>query len=103
MLAHAITMRVAGDRARLERVVAQLAALDPLAILRRGYTMVRDVDNRVLTSALALDADQEIPVQYHDGAVVARVSRVERHSPAGPHATSEDSDNAGLSRQSRQL
>ena len=91
MIAHIGMTRVAREAARHERLVAQLAALDPLAVLDRGYAIVRGLANQVLTSAATLEVHQSIRVQVHDGVIIARVLRV---SPAGPRLTSEDTDDA---------
>ena len=61
--------RVNGSKARLE-------ALSPLQILRRGYAIVRDLDNGTVVSSLAdTAAGHLLEIRVADGAFGARVER----------------------------
>lgn len=61
--------RVNGSKARLE-------ALSPLQILRRGYAIVRDLDNGTVVSTLAdTEAGHLLEIRVADGAFGARVER----------------------------
>lgn len=55
-LARAASWRVEGSRQRLAGSAGRLEALSPLAVLRRGYSVTRTRDGRVVT-----DADQVVP------------------------------------------
>jgi exodeoxyribonuclease VII large subunit len=50
----------------------QLHALDPNAVLRRGYAIVRK-DNRVVSSQKKLRTNDEIEISFHDGKTTSRV------------------------------
>jgi exodeoxyribonuclease VII large subunit len=60
-------LALAAKRERLETVAARLAQLDPSAVLRRGYTIVRDTSGRPVTVRAALTAGQDVSVQFADG------------------------------------
>jgi exodeoxyribonuclease VII large subunit len=67
-------------RARLERLRAELDHLDPHAVLRRGYSIVRDAAGHSIDAASRLYVGQEIGLVLADGTAQARVERVQ---PAG--------------------
>jgi exodeoxyribonuclease VII large subunit len=60
---------VATRRARLERAAGVLQALNPHAILTRGYTITMDLDGRPLTSARAIAPGMPLRTRFHDGEV----------------------------------
>ena len=60
-------------RARLEGFHRRLDALNPLAVLGRGYALVRTPQGTVLTSAAQVSAGDEIEVQLKDGTLAAEV------------------------------
>jgi exodeoxyribonuclease VII large subunit len=70
---HTIAHRAA---ARLERLCAELAHLDPKAVLTRGYSIVRDADGRLVTNAGQLSIGQAIGVVLAAGGAQARVEQV---------------------------
>lgn len=59
------------------RLCGQLEALSPLAVLGRGYTLVRGADGRLIPRAAALAVGDTVTVQFSDGAAEARVERIE--------------------------
>lgn len=61
----------------LRRLCAQVQALSPLAVLGRGYTLVRTPDGRLISRAAGLLPDDVVAVQFADGTVHARVETVE--------------------------
>jgi len=61
---------------RLERLAGELAHLGPLAVLKRGYSIVRDDEGRVVTAAAALQLGQAIDVVFAEGGAQARVQAV---------------------------
>ena len=75
-LSHGMDARLSAERERLGRLHAGLAALDPGAVLGRGYALVRH-GGQVLTSAREARAGMDLTVQLHDGSVAARVTGVE--------------------------
>ena len=60
----------------LTRLTAQLEALSPLAVLSRGYTMTQDDQGRVVTSAQALSAGDDLTVRFADGTAAVSVEAV---------------------------
>jgi exodeoxyribonuclease VII large subunit len=63
-------------RARFERLAGAVAQLDPTAVLTRGYSIVRDADGSVVTSARQLHVGQSIGLVLADGGAQARVEDV---------------------------
>lgn len=73
-LVQTVTLQVRGRRVALESLRARLNALDPLAILSRGYAVVTDLNtNRVVTAAADLAPGGRIEVRVADGLFTARV------------------------------
>ncbi|GAB4109327.1 MAG: exodeoxyribonuclease VII large subunit [Roseiflexaceae bacterium] len=66
---HQIDLR----RARLDGMVAKLHALNPTAILARGYALVRRADGTIVQEAAQLQAGDLVDVHVRDGSFVARV------------------------------
>jgi len=62
--------------ARLEQQLARHRLLDPRAVLRRGFAIVRTADGRVLPEAARVVADQRLELQLRDGTVRARAESV---------------------------
>lgn len=77
-LAHRMDARLLAERERLGRLHGALAALDPDAVLGRGYAVVRDAGGSVLTSVVAAQPEMEISIRLHDGRLSALVTNVER-------------------------
>jgi exodeoxyribonuclease VII large subunit len=71
------------NRAMLERRVASLEALSPVAILNRGYALVFDAEGRLVKDAARLRAGDEVSARLARGRVRARVSATEPES-GGP-------------------
>ncbi len=63
-------------RARLDRAVAGLEALSPLAVLERGYAIVlRSRDGRIVRSAAEVEPGDRIEARLHRGRLFALVER----------------------------
>jgi exodeoxyribonuclease VII large subunit len=73
MLNQAITevlaRQLAARRARLERAAGVLQALNPHAILTRGYTITTDAEGRPLACAKEVEAGMLLRTRFHDGEV----------------------------------
>jgi exodeoxyribonuclease VII large subunit len=65
--------------AMFSRCAAQLAALDPTAVLRRGYAMVLDANATVVTDAAQVAENAPLQVQLSKGLLDVRVQA--RHLP----------------------
>jgi len=74
-----------GRRARLQTVAARLQALDPHAVLARGYALATDADGRVVTDAARLSAGDELRLRLARGGARVRVLHGE---PDGKEAVS---------------
>lgn len=54
-------------KTRLEGAFRELKACDPYDVLNRGYAIVRDHENRVISRAGALKTGSDIRIQFRDG------------------------------------
>ncbi len=69
-----------GRQLRLQTLLARLQALDPHAVLARGFALATDAEGRIVTDAARLAAGDLLRLQFARGAASARVLR----SAAGP-------------------
>ena len=63
-------------RTELMRIRAQLAALDPSAVLERGYAILTDSDGHTLGGVTGLQTGDAVNIRMHDGAAGARVETI---------------------------
>lgn len=68
----AMTRRIEQPAARLERMAAQLQALNPEAILQRGYAIARGADGRAVRQTAQLPPGAPFTLHVSDGRVAAR-------------------------------
>ena len=73
----AVSRRLADKRQSMERVVASLAALNPLAVLGRGYALVQTEAGRVIPAAAALSVGERVSLRFADGKALVRVEEIE--------------------------
>ena len=64
-------------RAAWDRLVAELNGRSPLAILQKGYALVRTADGRPVTAIEAVKTDAELRVAFHRGEFHCRVESVD--------------------------
>jgi exodeoxyribonuclease VII large subunit len=64
-------LRLAGSEIARRR--AMLEAADPARILRRGFTLTRDADGRILRDPARLEDGDELVTQFADGSARSRV------------------------------
>ncbi len=76
--------RLAAARARLDALRAAHAALDPMAVLSRGYALVRDPSGRVLTKASDLAPGDRFGAVFRDGEVAALALGGDASAPSPP-------------------
>jgi len=74
-LNRAIDQRMRMAQSQLAQYQSVLAALDPTAILQRGYAIVRDEHGAIVRSVQAVGTDQPISIQLHDGSIDATTKR----------------------------
>ena len=65
--------RISASRLRFASAVAKLTALNPLAVLARGYGFVQDADGKTLTSVSQMTVGENIRVTMADGYAEAKV------------------------------
>jgi exodeoxyribonuclease VII large subunit len=63
----------AAGRARAERAEAGLRAMNPLAVLQRGYSITWGADGRAVRSATGVRAGERVTTQLADGRLVSDV------------------------------
>jgi exodeoxyribonuclease VII large subunit len=68
-VAETMSREVAARRARLERASGVLQALNPEAVLTRGYTITMDAEAHPFTSAAAIEPGTPLRTRFHDGEV----------------------------------
>ena len=62
---------------RLRALIGRLDAINPLAVLSRGYSVSKKADGGVVASAAALSAGENISILYADGEAKATVTEVQ--------------------------
>jgi exodeoxyribonuclease VII large subunit len=73
-LSSAIQQRLKTWHQSFARIAHTLDALSPLAVLERGYAICLTPEGRVIRSADAVNIDDEVKVQLHDGSLSAKVT-----------------------------
>ena len=68
--------RIADLHRRLELSKASLEALNPYAVLERGYALVTDTNGKAVQSVVALATGQKIHLRFHDGLTKVQVEEV---------------------------
>ena len=58
---------------RFHLALRALTACDPYTVLRRGYAIVRNVQEEIVGTARNLDEKSDISIQFHDGTLSAQV------------------------------
>jgi exodeoxyribonuclease VII large subunit len=71
--------RLSLARTELTKVRLQLAALNPSAVLERGYAIVTDVGGHALSSVSAMHQGDAVNIRIRDGAADARIERIYEH------------------------
>ena len=68
---------------RLKAIAGRLDAINPLAVLSRGYSVSKKDDGSVVSSAAKLEAGDNISILYADGEAKATVTEVKMNKKAG--------------------
>ncbi len=71
-------------RRRLQTLAAALEALDPHAVLARGYALVADADGQIVSDAARLAAGDLVRLRFARGSAAAQVTSVEPSVGEGP-------------------
>lgn len=83
-LRHALDAVLQLQQQRLQAQAQRLHALDPAAVLTRGYAWVEGADGRPVTSVQALAAGAAVQGVWADGRAALRVESVQPAGPSGP-------------------
>ncbi len=68
----AISMLYEREETYLKRASSLIAAYDPRAVLKRGYSLVK-MSGRVVSSKSSLKKGDEVTIEFHDGQETARI------------------------------
>ncbi len=71
--------RVSVARTELSRLQAQLRALDPSAVLERGYAILTDESGHALSGVSNMRTGDAVAIRMRDGTADARIERVNGH------------------------
>ncbi len=72
-VARAASANISGMRAEMNAAIARLAALDPKAVLARGYSIAYGPDGQVLTDSRQVKPGDEMSVKFGKGEVKTEV------------------------------
>lgn len=78
-LALSIQSSLALMRANLEKVRVHILAIDPLAVLERGYALVYNHDNELINSVSKTAIQEHLDVRFKDGWVAAEVKAIKKN------------------------
>jgi exodeoxyribonuclease VII large subunit len=84
VLAAGASQLLHGRQARLGTLEARLQALDPQAVLARGYALVTDARGGVVTDAARLAVGERLGLRFSRGGARARVEQVDAGGSDGP-------------------
>jgi exonuclease VII large subunit len=74
-------VRLERARSPIDRLAGQLAALNPLEVFRRGYSVVRRQDNqKVVDTIESAKVGMAIEVLLRDGRLMAQVDQIDAKS-----------------------
>ena len=76
MLDKAVEVIFAQKRGSFESVCSTLSAVNPLAVLMRGYGVVKNSDGRIVSSVNMISIGEDIKIRVSDGEAVARIIEV---------------------------
>ena len=71
-----VSRHLGNKRRSLERVTASLGALNPLAVLSRGYALVQTEEGTVVPTAAELQVGDRVSLRFADGSARVRVEEV---------------------------
>ena len=75
-LSLSVSRRLTFKRQSMERVVASLAALNPLSVLGRGYALVQTEAGKVIPAAAELTVGDRVNLRFADGSALVRVEEI---------------------------
>ena len=72
----AVNRHLTSKRQSMERVVTGLSALNPLAVLGRGYALVQTEEGRVIPAATELTVGERVNLRFADGTARVTVEEI---------------------------
>ena len=72
-----MSRRLTYKRQSMERMVASLSALNPLAVLSRGYALVQDGEGKVVPTVGQLSVGDRVHLRFADGSARVSVEEIE--------------------------
>ncbi len=74
---HRVERKVELDKQKISQLKSQLRALNPLAVLGRGYSLTSRADGTLVRQADAVEVGERIFTRFADGKVVSKVEEIE--------------------------
>ena len=71
-----VSQKLFGEKVRLSAVSAKLAALNPLDIIARGYSVITSDEGRIVSSVLDISKDDLVNIRFADGYAEARIGEI---------------------------
>ena len=71
-----VSRHLGRKRQSMERVTASLGALNPLAVLSRGYALVQTEAGKVIPAAAGLQVGDRVSLRFADGSARVRVEEI---------------------------
>lgn len=68
--------RILRARAELNQLSVKLRALDPSAVLERGYAILTDENGRAISGVTSMQAGDRVAIKMHDGTADAKIDQV---------------------------
>ena len=68
--------RISRARAELNQLSVKLRALDPSAVLERGYAILTDENGRAISGVATMQAGDRVAIKMHDGTADAKINQV---------------------------
>jgi exodeoxyribonuclease VII large subunit len=81
VIQHATERHFDRQRSTFDQQATRVRLLDPVCVLARGFTIVRDASGKVLPSVARIQANQTIRVQWRDGHADTQVTDVHGTTP----------------------
>lgn len=72
-----MTQKLAQHRMLLQNKISIMESISPLAILKRGYSLVYDEKGAILTSATNISENQLLKIKLHDGEIKVKSLQTE--------------------------
>ena len=80
---NAFERHISDKRSELSKISAKMTALNPLAVLSRGYGAVYGKDGNVISSVEGIGVGEEFSVEMCDGSVKASAVEIKKKSKSG--------------------